>query len=27
MFRELSDLVDNRERMLPLMIRGPEVER
>ncbi len=27
MFRELSDLVDNRERMLPLMIRGREVER
>lgn len=27
MFRELSDLVDNRERMLPLMIRGPEVGR
>jgi len=27
MYRELSDLVDNRERMLPLMIRGPEVER
>lgn len=27
MFRELSDLVENRERLLPLMVRAPQIER